>query len=406
MIIADLIEQGIVSGIAGGHSRKYQYQSDAPQLETAVFENQRKFKREELDKIMEYAETNKCRMFYLCEYLEDKDVRVCDKCDNCLGKKWTYEINVDWQQKVDDFENNYCPEIELVPRTQQERPLSERKSKLVNGVAFSNYGFSNVGSTIHRCKYENGGDFPDVLLNGVLRAYHSHFNGEQFDLIVYVPPTQSGDLVKNFAEKVSAALRIPISHGLVKRRDTKPQKVFQNSLLKNDNVKDAFDYENPAEVKGKNVLLIDDICDSRATIKEIGKLMGRLGVNKIAPLVIAKTIAGDIMDDKPDLPEIETDTADIRDVDGIGRMPQESSEYNAPVRDEDQIFQALREWWLRKAEENSLPPYCIFPDKTLHNIARARPSSLLDLLDITGFGKTTIKKYGDDIIKIINEQER
>lgn len=469
-IIADLIEQGIVSGVAGGHSRKYQYQSDAPQLDTVAFENRRKFKWEELDKIIEYAETNKCRMFYLCDYLEDKDVRECLKCDNCRGKKWTYEINADWQQKVDDFKNNYFPEIELVPRTQQERPLSERKSKLVNGVAFSNYGFSNVGSTIHRCKYENGGDFPDVLLNGVLRVYRSYFKDEKFDLIIYAPPTQSGDLVKNFAEKVSTALEIPISHGLVKRRDTEPQKVFQNSLLKKDNVKDAFEYENHAEVKGKNVLLIDDICDSRATIREIGKMMSGLGVNKIAPLVIAMTISGDIMDDKPDFPKIKTDTADTKKVvskkaepfaeirqkypnayeswtkeddeslvnmfqqgksiaelanhfqrkkgairsrlkklvgeEGARETPREKSEYNASARDEDQIFQVLREWRLRKAEESSLPPYCIFPDKTLHNIARARPSSLLDLLDIKGFGKMAIKKYGEEIIKIINEQER
>jgi hypoxanthine phosphoribosyltransferase len=79
-------------------------------------------------------------------------------------------------------------------------------------------------------------------------------------------------------------------------------------------VKGAFDYGNHAEVKGKNVLLIDDICDSRATIREIGKLMSKLGVNKIAPLVIAKTISGDIMDDKPDFPKIKTDTADTKKV--------------------------------------------------------------------------------------------
>lgn len=198
--------------------------------------------------------------------------------------------------------------------------------------------------------------------------------------------------------------------------------------------------------------------------------MSKLGVNKIAPLVIAMTISGDIMDDKPDFPKIKTDTADTKKVvskkaepfaeirqkypkayekwtkedngllvnmfhqgesiaelanhfqrkkgairsrlkklvgeEGARETPRESSEYNAPARDEDQIFQALRGWRLRKAEESSLPPYCIFPDKTLHNIARARPSSLLDLLDIKGFGKMAIKKYGEEIIKIINEQER
>jgi len=369
---------------------------------------------------------------------------------------------------VDDFNNNNFPEIELVSMTQEEKPLSERSTKLVNGVAFSYYGFSNVGSTIHRCKYENGGDFPDFLLRGVLRAYHSYFGDERFDFVVYVPPTESGDLVKNFAEKVSAALKVPLSHSLVKPQNTEPQKVFQNYVLKRDNVKDAFDYENPAEVVDKNVLLIDDICDSKATIREIGKLMSKFGVNKIAPLVIAKTISGDIMDDKSDL--IRKDAVDSKEVangradpfakirkkypkayerwtkeedellvnkfhqgisieklaihfqrqesairsrlkklideEGVRETPRESSEYNAPALAEDQIFQALREWRLRKAEESNMPPYYIFPDKTLHNIARAKPTSPWDLLDIKGLGKKTIKKYGEEIIKIINEQER
>lgn len=46
-------------------------------------------------------------------------------------------------------------------------------------------------------------------------------------------------------------------------------------------------------IKGKSILLIDDIFDSGATIKEIGKLLTGLGAVKIAPLVIARTVGGD-----------------------------------------------------------------------------------------------------------------
>ena len=41
-------------------------------------------------------------------------------------------------------------------------------------------------------------------------------------------------------------------------------------------------------------MLIDDIFDSGATIKEIGRYFTKLGVEKVAPLVIAKTVGGDI----------------------------------------------------------------------------------------------------------------
>ncbi len=45
---------------------------------------------------------------------------------------------------------------------------------------------------------------------------------------------------------------------------------------------------------GKSILLIDDIYDSGATIKEIGKMLTKKGAKLIAPLVIAKTVGGDI----------------------------------------------------------------------------------------------------------------
>jgi ATP-dependent DNA helicase RecQ len=64
--------------------------------------------------------------------------------------------------------------------------------------------------------------------------------------------------------------------------------------LKSDNVKNAFEMKTPEEVIGKNILLIDDIFDSGATIKEIGRYLSNLGAKKIAPIVIAKTVGGDL----------------------------------------------------------------------------------------------------------------
>ena len=112
-------------------------------------------------------------------------------------------------------------------------------------------------------------------------------------MVLYVPPTISGNLVKNFAGKSSKKLKIPISHKLKKTKLIKPQKVFQNMQLKKQNVKGSFFYQDEAEIEGKKILLIDDIYDSGATIKEIGKYLTSLGAEMIAPLVIAKTAGGD-----------------------------------------------------------------------------------------------------------------
>ena len=172
--------------------------------------------------------------------------------------------------------------------------VESSKSKITNGIAASYYGVSSVGSAIHRSKYEGGGDFPDFLLRLTLKAFRKKYGQEQFDLILYVPPTESGDLVKNFALKISQVLKVPISHNLIKTGETKPQKVFNNGYLKTENVSHKFDFSDPAKLSGKTIIIFDDIFDSGATIKEIGRILTKYGVAKIAPLVIAKTVGGDI----------------------------------------------------------------------------------------------------------------
>jgi len=284
VIRADLIDQGIIKEVMYGRSKKYEYQYGASQLDTRPFEELRNFKMAELEQMISYSESSTCRMDFLCRYLGDDTVNHCGKCDNDLQKNLHYGLSEYWQKKINEFRDSYFPELEI----------ELKNSNIVNGVACSYYGISNVGAAIHRCKYENGGDFPNHLLRQTLRAFRHKFGNEEFDLVVYVPPTESGDLVKNFAEKVARTLKFPLSHKLVKITNTKPQKVFQNSVLKHDNVKDVFSYQDESRIIGKKILLIDDIYDSGATIKEIGRLFTKLGAEKIAPLVIAKTVGGDI----------------------------------------------------------------------------------------------------------------
>ena len=81
---------------------------------------------------------------------------------------------------------------------------------------------------------------------------------------------------------------------MVKIRETQPQKNLNNAILKKENVKDAFNLRNSDKFIDKSVILIDDIYDSGATIKEIGKILTCFGVKEIMPLVIAKTVSGDI----------------------------------------------------------------------------------------------------------------
>jgi len=284
VIKADLIDQGIVKEAVYGRSKKYEYQFNAPKLNTKPFRELREMKLKELDSMIEYIFTNNSRMQFLCEYLGDIENKDLSNCDNTSHKKFAVINNPEMSGKLQEFRESYFPDL----------IVELKNSNIVNGVAASYYGLSNVGTAIHRCKYENGGDFPDFLLKLTLKAFRKKYGQKIFDYICYVPPTESGDLVKNFAVKLSSVLKIPISHKLKKISVTRPQKVFQNSYSKKDNVCGAFNYENPSEIKNKSILIFDDIFDSGTTIKEIGNLLTKCGAKMIAPIVIARTVGGDI----------------------------------------------------------------------------------------------------------------
>ncbi|MEP7108765.1 MAG: RecQ family ATP-dependent DNA helicase [Ferruginibacter sp.] len=285
VIKSDLIEQRIIREITIGRSKKFEYIINAPLINIKAFEDLRNTKKADLEKMIEYVETPHSRMKFLCNFLGDVSPHQFKNCDNTGLQKIKVIVNEEWKEKLQAFREDYFPTLEV----------ESKGSNIVNGIAAGYYGFSNVGAALHRSKYETKEDFPDFLLTLTLKAFRKKFGKEKFDYVVYVPPTSSGDLVKNFAIKLSHALKFPITHDLIKVRQTREQKVFENGYLKTDNVNGAFSFRQPGLIAGKSVLLIDDIFDSGATLKELGKLFTNFGTVKIAPVVIARTVGGDLV---------------------------------------------------------------------------------------------------------------
>lgn len=73
------------------------------------------------------------------------------------------------------------------------------------------------------------------------------------------------------------------------------------------------------------------------------------------------------------------------------------------------LFEALKQWRREAAAKEGVPPFMIFFDATLRDIANARPASVDELLNVKGIGAAKGNKYGQAIIRIIAEhagQER
>ncbi|RSX53053.1 ATP-dependent DNA helicase RecQ [Bifidobacterium goeldii] len=72
-----------------------------------------------------------------------------------------------------------------------------------------------------------------------------------------------------------------------------------------------------------------------------------------------------------------------------------------PTDDDEALFQQLRELRLTIAREHSLPPYMVFNDRTLRDMAQLRPITTAQFLAVNGVGESKLAKYGKRFMEVI-----
>lgn len=67
------------------------------------------------------------------------------------------------------------------------------------------------------------------------------------------------------------------------------------------------------------------------------------------------------------------------------------------------LFEALRQWRRDEAREQEIPPYLIFHDAVLKDIAEEQPDTIDRLGSIRGVGRSKLERYGDAVLAVIEE---
>lgn len=70
------------------------------------------------------------------------------------------------------------------------------------------------------------------------------------------------------------------------------------------------------------------------------------------------------------------------------------------------LFERLKKLRLEIAREESMPPYIIFSDKSLIDMAAKMPASKPEMLDVSGVGENKFAKYGERFLEVIEEYRR
>lgn len=120
-------------------------------------------------------------------------------------------------------------------------------------------------------------------------------NGISADIIVPVPLSIKSKRKRGYnqteliAETVSEKLGIPVCCVVRKIRETAEQKAL-NGAERMLNLENAFEVSSPETVKGKNILLIDDVCTTGSTFSEITAVLKNSGAGKIFCASVCKAI--------------------------------------------------------------------------------------------------------------------
>ena len=70
-----------------------------------------------------------------------------------------------------------------------------------------------------------------------------------------------------------------------------------------------------------------------------------------------------------------------------------------------ELREYLREWRRNTAKEQGMPAYVVLHDTTLEEICQIKPSSISELLTVTGVGQRKAELYGQEILQVLNRYQ-
>lgn len=152
---------------------------------------------------------------------------------------------------------------------------------------------------IHQFKYGDA-----VCLTSLFAAYMEIPPTWRFDTILPVPLHPIRKLLRGYnqSERLARALKqrhamlsqIPIRPKLLKRTRYTPSQTAKTGLERKENVRNAFCASSI--VKGKSILLIDDVFTTGATLRACAEALHSAGALRVYALCAAATAAHDVHD--------------------------------------------------------------------------------------------------------------
>ena len=239
------------------------------------------------------SKTNRLGRFmnHLLNFLFPKNIK-CIFCSAELNENSKYSICEDCFNSL-PFIKHSCPKCSA--------PISENNQGVCQNCKINNYSFKRafavleydemLAGFVHKMKYGGAKYVIEPISNFLINKLSTI--SENFDYITYVPMFKKKEKIRGYnqskvlAEIVADKTGIPLIPFVTKPKDNLNQASLDYKSRK-ENVKDAysFDKEFKEIIKGKTILIIDDILTTGSTSNEISKLLLSNGAKSSYVLVL------------------------------------------------------------------------------------------------------------------------
>ena len=126
----------------------------------------------------------------------------------------------------------------------------------------------------------------------------------------------------------------------------------------------------------------------------------KIEVPSVEPIVPVQDLIASALQARPELALPTATAAPVRKSSRAGKRA--ASEASPEAVDADTLAR-LKQWRTAEARRHGMPPYVIFHDRTLAQLAAARPGDLDGLRRVPGIGPAKLERYGDALLAVLSE---
>ena len=151
------------------------------------------------------------------------------------------------------------------------------------------YYKGNVRSSILRFKFQR----KVAYSHGYARHLALALQDTDFDVLTWIPVSflrrlkRGYDQCQLLAHSLGRELGVKPQRTLFKRRNTKPQSRFKEASQRRANILGAFRCVKPEMIRGKRILLLDDVITTGSTAEECARTLLTAGAKEVVLVAIA-----------------------------------------------------------------------------------------------------------------------